>query len=106
MIVVPVRLRMSRPEKPWRFIKLQFIDKVVDISVNMQKLTPTVRVPHTQRKDKFAHHRAEVYHKARSKAAEKAAGVKTDPEFTSVGRSHMQERERQESSAHVKGSNV
>ena len=34
--------------KPWRFTKLQFID----ISVNVQKLIPTVRVPHVQHKDK------------------------------------------------------
>ena len=38
----------SRPEKPWRFTKLQFID----ISVTVQKIIPTVRVPHVQHKDK------------------------------------------------------
>ena len=38
----------SRPEKQWRFTKLHFID----ISVNVQKLIPTVRVPHVQHKDK------------------------------------------------------
>ena len=38
----------SRPRKPWRFTKLKFID----ISVNVQKLFPTVPVPHEQHKDK------------------------------------------------------
>ena len=99
--------QLSKPSrKPWRFTKLQFIDKVVDISVNMQKLTPTVQVPHAQQKDKLAHHRAEVCHKARSKAAETAAGVKTDPQNSQPWVAPTCKRERQESSAHVKGSNV
>ena len=31
---------------------LQFIDRVIDISVTVQKLIPTMRVPHVQHKDK------------------------------------------------------
>ena len=43
------RFQLSKPSrKPWRFTKLQFID----ISVNVQKSIPTVRVPHVQHKDK------------------------------------------------------
>ena len=43
------RFQLSKPtRKPWRFTKLQFID----ISVTVQKLIPTVRVPHVQHKDK------------------------------------------------------
>ena len=34
--------RSSRQEKPWRFIKQQFIDKVVDSSVNMRRSVRTV----------------------------------------------------------------
>ena len=54
MIDVPVKLQRqvskcpSRQEKPWKFIKLQFIDKVVDISVNMWKSGTQV-----QHNDKF-----------------------------------------------------
>ena len=49
MIGVSVRLQRqvsnssSRPEKRWRFIKLQFIGKVVDISVNMRRSVRTVQ---------------------------------------------------------------
>ena len=43
------RFQLSKPSrKPWRFTKLQFIE----FSVNVQKLIPTVRVPHVQHKDK------------------------------------------------------
>ena len=52
MIGMPVRLHrrsptvQAVPKNRGEFIKLQFVDKVVDISVNVQKLTLTVRVPH------------------------------------------------------------
>ena len=43
------RFQLSKPSrKPWRFTKLKFID----ISVNLQKLFPTVPVPHVQHKGK------------------------------------------------------
>ena len=43
--------QLSKPSRKtfFMFTKLQFID----ISVNVQKSIPTVRVPHVQHKDKF-----------------------------------------------------
>ena len=47
----------SRPEEPWRVIKLQFIDKVLDISVNMRRsvrtVQKTVEGAQVQHSDKF-----------------------------------------------------
>ena len=72
MIDVPVRLHRqvpisSCPQKPWRFFKLQFIDTVVDISVDMQRsvqtVLKTVEGAQVQHDHKFVGVRFEMYRK-------------------------------------------